>query len=212
MTTGTWLLAFTILSSSFFGSWHCGAMCGPIASFMKSRGGLIHYHLGRFFSYVGLGAIAGYTGSFFLESSFQHVRLAAAVILAITLALFGLKMLFPGWLKKVNVSSVLHRIVSTVHELTGRKIYRSGFALGFLNGLLPCGWLYTYVLAAITTKSPLAGAITMTLFWLGSLPILTAVPSLLKSGIATAGPKQQRIAGTILLVSSIYSISMFMVG
>lgn len=61
------ILALTILSSSFFGSWHCAAMCGPVASVLSQRGSLIPYHLGRLISYVTLGLFAGALGQFFFK-------------------------------------------------------------------------------------------------------------------------------------------------
>jgi hypothetical protein len=209
--SGPLLLAGAILSSSFFGSWHCGAMCGPMVSLMRARNSLTAYHLGRALSYISLGAAAGAVGSFFLTNEFQVVRVFAASILAVSLAIMGLRLLLPRYRTLLALSPVwAHGVVGTLSKNLGAG--KSAFVLGLLSALLPCGWLYTYVIAAAATKSPIAGAITLALFWLGGLPILLALPSMLKSGIAAAGLQQQRIAGAILVLCSVYSLAVFYLG
>ncbi len=44
--------------------------------------------------------------------------------------------------------------------------------LGSASGLLPCGFLYAFALAAAATASPLGGALVMAALWLGSAPAL----------------------------------------
>ena len=44
--------------------------------------------------------------------------------------------------------------------------------LGLLTGLLPCGWLYAFVIAAAATGTAAAGALTMAVFWAGTLPVM----------------------------------------
>jgi sulfite exporter TauE/SafE len=48
-------------------------------------------------------------------------------------------------------------------------------AIGLLSGFLPCGWLYLFVLAAAGTENARQGGSVMLAFWIGTLPILTAV-------------------------------------
>jgi uncharacterized protein len=201
------LLPLAILTSSFLGSWHCAGMCGPFAAITGSRGQLWHYHLGRLIVYVGLGTLSGYFGDFVMSSEFQWVRIAGGVLLGLTLIALGLQYLFSlEWGKSSHffagaLFQKLHR------RLRAWKLGHSSFAIGLLAGLLPCMWLYTYVIAASASKSPYAGAFLMFLFWLGGLPALSAVsmmvrPSLLKSNIY-----KQKIAGGVLLVSGVYALT-----
>ncbi|MNL30529.1 hypothetical protein D3C87_1522690 [compost metagenome] len=78
-----------------------------------------------------------------------------------------------------------------------------------MTAFLPCGWLYTYVMAAVATRSPWAGLLVMSLFWLGGLPALSALPTMLKGGLAKAGLRQQKIGGAILVFAGLYSIASF---
>jgi sulfite exporter TauE/SafE len=48
-------------------------------------------------------------------------------------------------------------------------------ALGLLTTLLPCGWLYAFVVTAAGTGHPARGALVMTAFWLGTLPVMIGV-------------------------------------
>jgi hypothetical protein len=50
--------------------------------------------------------------------------------------------------------------------------------IGLATGLLPCGWLYAFVLAAVGTGSMLHGVGVLFAFWLGTLPALLGIGSL----------------------------------
>jgi sulfite exporter TauE/SafE len=53
-------------------------------------------------------------------------------------------------------------------------VVRSG-AMGLLTTLLPCGWLYTFVVTAGGTGNAISGAAVMAVFWAGTVPMLFAV-------------------------------------
>nr|BFD60176.1 hypothetical protein CKG001_22830 [Bdellovibrio sp. CKG001]BFD66259.1 hypothetical protein HAGR004_12810 [Bdellovibrio sp. HAGR004] len=209
--TSSLILALGILSSSFFGSWHCAGMCGPVATLMSARHSLWSYHLGRLISYVLLGILAGSLGQFFLNSDFILLRWISAILLALVLILSGLNLVAPASIRqKLSSWKGAHSILGVIKRLQAFHIGKSGFVVGLLTALLPCGWLYTYVTAAIATQSPWAGALTLALFWLGGLPALSAVPMMVRKGIQSAGLKQQRIAGLVLITAGLYSLASFM--
>ena len=52
---------------------------------------------------------------------------------------------------------------------------KRSLVIGLMTGLLPCGWLYAFAIVAAGTAHPLAGAITMAVFWIGTLPVMVAV-------------------------------------
>lgn len=208
MTTG--LLVLSILSSSFLGSWHCTAMCSPIASLMASRKSLWPYHLGRGTSYIALGMIAGWLGQFFLSSSFVWLRTVSAILLALTLFYSGLSLAKPDQFQKwKRASSWLHHIIYHLHGKSSFSVTRSGYVVGLLTALLPCGWLYTYVTASIATQTAWGGALVMALFWFGGLPALSAVPWMMKSLIQAAPMQRQRMAGYVLMAAGLYTLGSF---
>lgn len=207
MSSATALLALGILSSSFLGSWHCAGMCGPIATLMSNRGHLWLYHLGRLVSYSALGLAAGTLGSVFLKSDFITLRWVSAGVLALMLVFSGVNLIYPKFLLQ-NFSG--HKIFNLLKKLKLFTVDSSGFVVGLLTAFLPCGWLYTYVLAAIATRSAYAGTLTLVLFWLGGMPTLSAVPLMIRKTVHAGGLKQQRIAGVILIASGLYSLMSFM--
>ncbi len=211
MTTSALLLALGILSSSFFGSWHCAGMCGPIATLMAQRKNLWSYHLGRFFSYITLGVLAGSLGQFFLNSEFVMLRWISAALMATALLFTGLSLIFPQYLSGASKpDSIRTKLWNLTKKIQSFHLGRSGFAVGLLTIFLPCGWLYTYVMAAIATRSPWAGGLTLFLFWLGGIPALVALPMMIRQTIQSAGLRHQRIAGVVLLISGLYSVASFM--
>lgn len=206
----TLILALSILSSSFLGSWHCAGMCGPIASLMAQRKGLVWYHLGRLLSYVTLGIFAGSLGQFFLNSDFILLRYISAFLFSFMLIWMGLRWTAPRLAQRYLPHIQSHALFQFLHRIQKFHLNQSALIVGLLTALLPCGWLYTYVTAAIATQSPYAGAMIMSLFWLGGMPALSALPSMVRKTIQSAPIPQQRVAGGILILAGLYSVFSFM--
>lgn len=173
-------------------SLHCIAMCGGInlsqclAAKVDGRDGQLTvfrpsllYNTGRVISYTVIGGIVGALGSVI---SFSGAAKGVVAILAgVFMMLMGLNMLnvFPG----------LRRFLPRMPKFVGRKIQSEGrhygpFYVGLLNGFMPCGPLQAMQLYALGTGSFLAGATSMFMFSLGTVPLmfgLGAVSSLLSS-------------------------------
>jgi len=74
-----------------------------------------------------------------------------------------------------------------------------GIAAGALTTLLPCGWLYLFVLIAAGTGAVFSALAVMFAFWLGTLPALTA----LVLGALRLAPRMRSwlpVAGSLLLL------------
>jgi sulfite exporter TauE/SafE len=78
---GLFALGLGLLTTGFLGSWHCAAMCGPIACLAQSRGQLLAYQLGRVTSYTVLGVLAGTLGRVLFHHQIWWVRVASLTIL-----------------------------------------------------------------------------------------------------------------------------------
>ncbi|MEK6554958.1 MAG: sulfite exporter TauE/SafE family protein, partial [Bdellovibrionota bacterium] len=180
----TLLLCMAILSSSFWGSWHCAAMCSPTASLMTKKKSLWSYNLGRGLSYIFLGTLGGLIGSFFLDHQFYLIRIFSGVLFALILVFMGLNIIIK------NKPFTLPRILGLRHFAT---LDRPGIYLGLLTAFLPCGWLYSYVLAAVATRSAVTGGLVMGIFWLGTLPALSAISLYMKRAIRLT-PRHKHLA------------------
>lgn len=82
--------------------------------------------------------------------------------------------------------------------------------MGLATVLLPCGWLYSFIVSALAARSAVAGAIVMTVFWASSLPALSVAQLLMKKLINKNDQQKQRISSFVLLIASLYSFLMFL--
>lgn len=150
---------------------------------------VVAYHVGRLVIYLVFGILAGILGTA-LDLTGEWIGLQqGAIVLAggflILTGLIGLARLFAqssSWLQKVLpfssdaasswLTRFLRRRMGAIQSLTP---IRRSFTIGLLTSLMPCGWLYFFVVAASTTQSILLAPLVMAVFWLGTLPALSAV-------------------------------------
>ena len=78
---------------------------------------------------------------------------------------------------KYNFSKPLYKIISKVKSDLGsalkKKTADTFLTIGFLNGFLPCGLVYIAVFASMTMQNAFEGSLYMTLFGLGTIPLMT---------------------------------------
>lgn len=161
-------------------SLHCIAMCGGInlsvcvqyiseedgSRFAKLKPSVL-YNLGRVISYTLVGGLVGALGS--VVSFSGTAKGIVAVISGVFMVIMGLNMLniFP-WLRRLN---------PRLPKFLGRKVHgnadkKGPLIVGLLNGLMPCGPLQAMQLYALGTGSFAAGAISMFLFSIGTVPLM----------------------------------------
>jgi uncharacterized protein len=166
---------------------HCAGMCGPFvlaqvgarARMQRLVGAaLLPYHLGRSTTYIALGALLA--APIGLISRLDDLRWVPAMMLVGAAALFILQAL-RGWkLIGGTAPSFLH----LARGLFAQPVGVHGYILGLVLGFLPCGLLYAAMGAAAATGDPLAAAIGMLGFVLGTSPMLVAI-GLLGHGATT---------------------------
>ena len=175
-----------VLTSAFvlgiISNLHCIGMCGPIAlaiplnrtSSLTKIGGIIQYNLGRIFTYTVLGFIVGFIG---LGIELIGVLQSLSIISGIAIILYA-------WRKKLFTGKFLPAISSnSLQKFTSKsmgKILKNQhpfklFLLGMLNGILPCGMVYTALITAIIAGHPTYSALSMIIFGLGTLPGMVAI-------------------------------------
>ena len=199
---------------------HCVAMCGAACAGIGQAAGprknsaLLLFQLGRIVGYALLGALAAASmqglGWLTVQSaalrpvwSMLHV---AALVLGLVLLVQARQ---PVWL-----------------ESAGRRVWRSARALaagwgggaplllGTFWALLPCGLLYSALLVAALAGGPLAGAMVMALFALGTSVSMLAGPWLwlrLRGAAPGDGQYGVRLAGAALAASAAWALWMGLV-
>lgn len=159
------------------GSLHCAAMCGPLQLMVpvppggagRVVTGRLVYQLGRLMTYLLLGLLAGLVGkSIWLIGVQRWLSLGLGVAI---LAGFFLS-------KRVAVSLPAVRLVGWLKTAMSRQLQRRTWGslalLGALNGLLPCGLVYTALAGAVTTGSWSGAMLFMAWFGVGTIPMMLA--------------------------------------
>jgi len=194
MTFTSLPLILSLLAIAFLGSWHCAAMCGPIAIAIGKNRSLKTYHFGRAISYISLGATAGFFGEVVLRFTTPSTRMLGLIFLSTVLLLT----LFP-------LPSIIHAQTNQLFKWVTR--HKPGpFLFGFFSVLLPCGWLWTFVAAAAATGSPYAGALVTGILWLSSLPALSLGAAYFRSTLKLTSTRQSQIFSRVLVVAGLYAV------
>jgi sulfite exporter TauE/SafE len=138
------------------------------------------YSGGRLVAYVVLGLAAGAVGAALdVAGSLAGVQRVAAIVAGVVMVSWGLIALLQirGFrLFRHATSSALGSVLKRTFTVVGKKppLVRA-LTVGLLSGLLPCGWLWAFLVTAAGTGGALTGAAVMTAFWLGTVPALVAV-------------------------------------
>ena len=177
-------LITTVFVASLLGSLHCVGMCSAFLVIVTGDGpklpSQIGYHAGRLLTYVTLGALAGALGHGLNVSSTMAGLGPVATALSAT-AIVGMGAMM--WLRLKGIALPHFRGPKLIQTVASRG-YRfamqrppvqRAMIVGLLTTLLPCGWLWTFLITAGGTARPLAAAGTMFVFWLGTLPAMVAV-------------------------------------
>ncbi|MDR0424003.1 MAG: sulfite exporter TauE/SafE family protein [Clostridiales Family XIII bacterium] len=132
------------------------------------------YNTGRVLSYTSEGFIVGALGSVFAFSlAFQAgLKLIAGIFMLI----MGVNMLGAfAWARRFAP-----RMPKPLAARLDRRRAASGgpFAVGLLNGLMPCGPLQAMQIYALSTGSPAKGALSMFLFAMGTVPLVLGIGAL----------------------------------
>ncbi len=222
-----WMLFAAVATSSLLGSLHCVGMCGPLALWASGASerhdrpkivlATACYHLGRLVIYAVLGAVAGAVGmALDLGGDILGMQLVAARVVGAAMIVVG------GWAlwhrvfevvrparvaaPKALTPSIITRVIQHIrpHVFRLPLVWR-GAACGGLTALLPCGWLYLFALVAAGTGDMVQGALLMAAFWVGTVPLLTA----LVAGAGFAQGRFQRavpaVAAGLLVVAGSYT-------
>ncbi|MBL8977852.1 MAG: sulfite exporter TauE/SafE family protein [Gemmatimonadetes bacterium] len=180
------------LLAGLLGSVHCIGMCGAFAaSCTRARGGLAAWHLGRILTYAGLGAVAGAVGSLLPGPPWVPGAEAAQLLVWFALAQAGVvpepRLLPPALTRAGSRAAAVPR--------AGAQ-----FLFGLVNGLLPCGLVYSALALAIAADRPTAGALAMLAFGVGTLPALSVAALGLRRVIMTSLWRRRLFAVLLLAV------------
>ncbi len=177
----------TALMIGLLGSTHCAGMCGGIVGALNYCAPGTHrefahrllynvaYNAGRITSYAIAGTIVALIASAVPQSQFQSALpighlIAAAIMIALGLYFIGFNK--PILALEEAGSHLWRKIKPLGRSLLPARTPWHAFGLGLVWGWLPCGLVYTALALAMTSGSPMDGAMIMVSFGLGTLPML----------------------------------------
>jgi sulfite exporter TauE/SafE len=181
----SFLSAFLV---GLLGGGHCIGMCGGFVGAVSVHlpqqkssklPFLLAYNTGRILSYAMAGVVAGLIGatSFFL-SHILPIQKALYLVSSGMLILLGLYLaaLWHGLTYLEKIGSVLWKYIQPCSKkFIPIKNLNQAFILGGLWGWLPCGLVYSVLIAAVATGSAVNGGLLMLAFGIGTLPTLLAM-------------------------------------
>ncbi len=211
-------LFWVFLTTGFtVGFGHCIGMCGPIVislSMNLKTGNTVWppvlYHMGRVATYSLLGGIMGMTGSFTMVTS-QIASIQKTVLIFAGVLIVFMGVFMSPWLTNFSCfktgTGVQTFFSKAFARLVGLKPTLVYFPLGLILGLLPCGPVYTVLIASARAgmEAPdiytgfISGMVLMLAFGIGTIPALFLVGRLAGVG----GIKQRQMiykAASIIMI------------
>ena len=170
------VLAFTL---GLFGSLHCVGMCGPIVLLIplqRQRKGFRYLQLGAYFigktlAYALMGLLFGLVGEGIFIAEYQQEFSIFAGLLMIFMGLFSLL-----HLRVKGLGNPLLKGFSLLKNALGKQLSKktltSSLSIGFLNGFLPCGLVYTALFGALAMGNWWGSMTYMTVFGVGTIPLM----------------------------------------
>ncbi len=209
----------SILLLGFVGSIHCVGMCGGFALALAQTSGdkrdflirQVFYYFGKTTTYMMLGVIAGGFGAL-IGALFSNVQQVLSIALGVVMIGVGLGLL--GWLGglKYGGKLALWKPLTTMmgrlmgQNASGNQSAGASYALGLLNGLLPCGLVYGALAIAAVSGNALMGALYMGVFGLSTIPALFALASAGALMKPVWRSRLNQVSGIIVIVLGLVTI------
>jgi integral membrane protein len=154
-------------------------MCGPIALLIplqRQHKGFRSLQLGAYFigktlAYTLMGLLFGLVGEGIFIAEYQQEFSIFAGLLMILMGLFSLL-----HLRVKGLGNPLLKGFSLLKNALGKQLSKktltSSLSIGFLNGFLPCGLVYTALFGALAMGNWWGSMIYMTAFGVGTIPLM----------------------------------------
>jgi len=154
-------------------------MCGPIVLLIplqRQRKGFRYLQLGAYFigktlTYALMGLLFGLVGEGVFIAEYQQEFSIFAGLLMILMGLFSLL-----HLRVKGLGNPLLKGFSLLKNALGKQLSKktvtSSLSIGFLNGFLPCGLVYTALFGALAMGNWRGSMTYMTAFGVGTIPLM----------------------------------------
>ncbi len=203
---------------------HCIGMCGPIVVSLslnlRERPAFVAhllYNSGRITTYALLGGLVGLTGSFVgVAHRIAGIQKGAMIFAGVMIILMGLAMI--GWTRWGGIFGDVYKPVGFItkgfQKLSAKKSVFVYYPLGIVLGFLPCGPVYTALIASAgagveahsTYSGFVSGSGVMIAFGIGTLPALLLVGKLSDLGWIKRRALIYKIGAVFMILAGVYFI------
>ena len=214
-----------VTSGLLGGFGHCLGMCGPVVTscsvVIKDKRLFPHflYNLGRISTYAFLGGIVGMTGSFLgIAGHLYGIQKYIMIFAGTSIILMGSGL--AGWLPVIKYiegrGTLLSNILCKLKEITSGNIKNASFySAGVLLGFIPCGLVYTALLAAASAGMEagnhfigfLNGFLLMSLFGIGTLPAMLLLGKIINMISIKMRAKLYRLSAIVMIMMGVIFIA-----
>ncbi len=199
-------MLITALLLGLTGSLHCLGMCSPLVMavthhhpFLINR---VLYNLGRVGAYMVFGALAGSIGSLLDISGAQKIFSVLMGIILIVLGVMGSSQVRIPFLTR-GLHQITLLVKSKFSALLAVRNNTTMVAMGFLNGLLPCGLTYLAI-AFCFSLSIIEGMLFMFVFGMATWPVMLGVPSLLSKFVHRLSVSFRQVTTVIMILTGMF--------
>jgi len=178
----------------------------PNLSFQQKFTPHLFFNIGRVFFFFLLGGITGLAGSILKIS--PSVQGIFTILLSIIMVFLGLNLLniFPRLKTIFTLPKTLADILKINEKKDQLYSHSNSFLLGGLTFFLPCGFTQTMQLYAVSTGSFIKGALTMSVFALGTIPGLLTVGTISSFAKGSFGRVFFKFAGLVVIALALFNI------
>jgi sulfite exporter TauE/SafE len=208
----------TLFIAGLLGSTHCLAMCGGIATALGSARGRsqrgsapLLYQLGRISSYGIAGSLAGAAGAAGMSLATSRWSDVLRIATALIVVVIGLKIALGArararWMSAPERlgGALWRRLLPHAKTHLPESPALRALTLGMLWGWLPCGLVYSALLAAAVAGGAAAGAASMLAFGAGTLPAMLGA-SVFGNRLPRPDGSAARILGAVIVACGLWT-------
>ncbi len=180
----------------------------PFASPLEKFTPHVFFNIGRVVSFFILGGLIGWVGSI-LQLSLTVTGLLT-ILVGLSMLIIGAQLtdVFPrlsGW--QFTLPKGISRLLGIDTHKQAEYSHKNSMLLGGLTFFLPCGFTQAMQLFAMSTGSPLSGALTMGVFALGTAPGLLGIGGLTSVIKGSQSKYFFKFAGLVVMALAFFNIS-----
>lgn len=207
-----------VFLGGLLGSSHCIGMCGPLAlalgtsqvGFRRSILRQLTFSIGRVCTYGFGGALAALSGWWLAQRPLAVINIQAtlSIIAGTALVMLGLTTagVVPNFLGRWLAPQSCGAAKWLKTLLIGPSL-SSALAAGVFTGFIPCGLVYAFLAYAASTANVVHGWLTMTVFGLGTVPLMVLAGSGGSLLSLSVRARTLRVAAWCVVVTGIISVA-----